>query len=239
MADAFIVRRGGGDGASSNLFAAIGVTYPEGSTCTCTNGVDTFDAKNTSGQWAFGIPEPKTLPETWAVTVTDSADATKTKSAEFEITREGQWESVVITYSEYLIKDGKSVVDHSSSNSNPGTTTSSDGTDYFTIGFNSSSWNGTGYYYYAIDVTNYNTLVLDGFSDYYNQGYGLAKFGVGKTSGTAYTGSADIPRTRDEYTLDVSNYTGTVYVIVSASGYQTSTDGWYSTRAMVANMWLE
>lgn len=82
MADAFIVRRGGG-GASSDLFAAIGVTYSEGSTCTCTNGADTLAAKNTSGQWVFAIPEIGT----WTVTTGD-------KSKSVSITKEGQCEVV-------------------------------------------------------------------------------------------------------------------------------------------------
>lgn len=74
------------NGGGTKLFAAIGVTYPAGSTLTCTNGTKTFKAKTTSGQWVFAIPETGT----WIVTATDPADPTKTKSKTVEITTEGQ-----------------------------------------------------------------------------------------------------------------------------------------------------
>ena len=67
----------------TKLFAAIGVTYPAGSTCTCSNGTKTLKAKNTSGQWVFAIPEAGT----WTVTAGD-------KSRSVSITKEGQFESV-------------------------------------------------------------------------------------------------------------------------------------------------
>lgn len=221
-----------GGGGGTKLFAAIGVTYPTGSTVTCTNGTKTLTPKNTNGQWAFAIPEAGE----WTVTATQGIN---TKTTKFEITKEGQWESWVVTYREYLIKNGESVVNHSSSTANISTETDASGNSYLRIGYGGSSWSGTGHYYYAIDVTNYNTLFLDGLTKYYQQGNGLAKFGVGKTSGTTYTGSTDIQLTQGEFTFNVSNYTGTVYVIVSAGGYETSTQGWFSSSAYVANLWLE
>lgn len=94
---------------SGKLFAAIGVTYPAGSTVTCTNGTKTLTAKTTSGQWVFAIPEPKTLPETWTVTATDKADSTKTKSQSVSITKEGQFESVELSYALVIIENGTPV----------------------------------------------------------------------------------------------------------------------------------
>lgn len=67
----------------TKLFAAIGVTYPEGSTCTCTNGTKTLKAKNTSGQWVFAIPEAGT----WTVVA-------GSKSKKVSINTEGQCEIV-------------------------------------------------------------------------------------------------------------------------------------------------
>lgn len=90
------VLSGGGTG---KLFAAIGVTYPAGSTCTCTNGTKTFTAKNTTGQWVFAIPEAGT----WTVT---STDGTSSKSQSVSITSEGQWESVTLNYRYYLFDNG-------------------------------------------------------------------------------------------------------------------------------------
>lgn len=83
-----IMLSGGGTG---KLFAAIGVTYPVGSTVTCTNGTKTLKAKNTSGQWVFAIPETGT----WTVTATDG---TNTSRKFVEIIFEGQSVSVNLAY---------------------------------------------------------------------------------------------------------------------------------------------
>lgn len=87
MGEAYIVRRGGG----TKLFAAIGVTYPEGSTCTCTGEGKTLTAKTTTGQWVFPVPKAGT----YTVTATDG---TNTKSQSVSITTEGQLESVELSY---------------------------------------------------------------------------------------------------------------------------------------------
>lgn len=81
-------------GAGTKLFAAIGVTYPAGSTVTCTNGTKTLTAKTTSGQWVFAIPEAGT----WTVTA-------GTKSKSVAITTEGQFESVNLA--EIVLYDGE------------------------------------------------------------------------------------------------------------------------------------
>ena len=82
----------------TEMFAAIGVTYPAGSTLTCTNGSKTLTAKNTSGQWVFAIPEAGT----WTVT---AMDGTNTKSQSVEINSEGQFENVELSYRTYLVKN--------------------------------------------------------------------------------------------------------------------------------------
>lgn len=61
----------GGGGVTSSAWAYIGVTYPEGSTCTATNGTTTLNAQGTSGLYVFGIQQPDTTPETWTVSCTD------------------------------------------------------------------------------------------------------------------------------------------------------------------------
>lgn len=87
-------------GGSGKLFAAIGVTYPAGSTLTCTNGTKTLKAKTTSGQWVFAIPEAGT----WTVTATQG---TNTKNQSVSITKEGQFESVELAYLEILLPCAK------------------------------------------------------------------------------------------------------------------------------------
>jgi hypothetical protein len=61
VGEAFITRRGG---SSAKVYAVIGVTYPTGSTCTCTDGVKTLTAKDTTGKALFVIPSAGT----WTVT---------------------------------------------------------------------------------------------------------------------------------------------------------------------------
>ena len=78
-------------GGSGKLYAAISVTYPEGSVCTCSDGVKTLTAKNTSGLYLFSIP----YAGTWTVTATDGTD---TASQTVEITTEGQSVSVELSY---------------------------------------------------------------------------------------------------------------------------------------------
>ena len=78
-------------GGRSKAFAVISVTYPAGSTCTCSDGTKTLKLKDTSGQGFFLIP----YAATWIVTATDG---TNTKSESVEITSEGQIVSVTLSY---------------------------------------------------------------------------------------------------------------------------------------------
>ena len=171
MADAFIVRRGGGGG--TKLFAAIGVTYPAGSTLTCTNGTKTLKAKTTSGQWVFAIPEAGT----WTVTATDG---TSTKSESVSITTEGQSVKVELNYRLWLYKDGEQKVawagyDQGGVN---GATLQS--------GYMRIIPNGYKPYLYTPDKVNtagYSTLGIE-YKSRYSRGSGL-KFG---TSNYSYLG---------------------------------------------------
>lgn len=81
------------------MFAAIAVTYPAGSTLTCTNGTKTLTAETTDGKHIFAIPETGT----WTVTATDG---TNTKSQSVSITTEGQLESVTLSYQLILFDGG-------------------------------------------------------------------------------------------------------------------------------------
>lgn len=86
-------------GGGAKTFAIISVTYPEGSTCTCSNGTKTLKAKDTSGKALFNVSTG-----TWTVTATDG---NKTKDATVNITTEGQFESVLLRYSLDIIVNGK------------------------------------------------------------------------------------------------------------------------------------
>lgn len=87
-------------GGGSKVVASIVVTYPAGSTLTCTLGSRVMTAKDTSGKWVFGLPSTGT----WVVAATNGD---KTKSQTVEITTEGQVESVTLSYEIYLFNKGK------------------------------------------------------------------------------------------------------------------------------------
>lgn len=93
MGDAIITRRGGG---ITKAYALIHVTYPTGSTCTCTKGTRTLSAKDTSGEYLFLIPESGT----WTVSCTDG---TETNSQNVVIDHQYQAENIVLSYSIFLI----------------------------------------------------------------------------------------------------------------------------------------
>lgn len=78
--------------------APISVIYPEGSTCTATDGTTTLVAPDTTGIWECVVPNTGT----WTITATDGENA---KSKTVEITDDGQTASVYITYWDGVLYD--------------------------------------------------------------------------------------------------------------------------------------
>lgn len=203
-----IVGIGGGSG---KLFAAIGVTYPEGSALTCTNGTKTLTAKNTSGQWVFAIPEPKTLPETWTVT---AALGTSSKSQSVSITKEGQFESVALSFALVLF-DGINGVNNTAATG----TWRKSGVDTFTVSADSiyfalsdsgesnaekSCYARTGN---KIDLTDYTSLSVN-ISSIEKDSTDLYL----AISADGTTKAASISLAKGTRKLDVSKYTGQYYI---------------------------
>lgn len=87
-------------GGGSKVVASIVVSYPAGSTCTCTLGSKVLTAKNTSGKWVFGLPSTGS----WVVKATKGSQST-TKT--ISITAEGQAKTVELAYEFYLFNKGK------------------------------------------------------------------------------------------------------------------------------------
>lgn len=96
MGEAFITRRGG---SNAKVYAVIGVTYPSGSTCTCTDGAKTLTAKDTTGRALFVIP----YAGTWTV---KAVSGSKSKSKAVSITAEGQVEVVTLIFETILWEAG-------------------------------------------------------------------------------------------------------------------------------------
>ena len=82
------------------LFAAtINITYPAGSTCTCSDGTTTLSAPDTSGTWVCTVPNAGT----WTISCTNGTEST---SEAVTITTDGQSVSVALSYFLWLYKDG-------------------------------------------------------------------------------------------------------------------------------------
>lgn len=77
--------------------ATINITYPAGSTCTCSDGTTTLSAPDTSGTWACIVPNAGT----WTVTSTSGKE---TDSKTVTITTDGQSISVELSYALFLFK---------------------------------------------------------------------------------------------------------------------------------------
>ena len=154
-------------GGGAKAFAVIGVSYPEGSTCTCTDGTKTLKLKDTSGQGIFLIP----YAATWTVTCTDG---TKTKSESVEITIEGQSEKIVLRYQLVLFDSttspsntfsgsfaSKAIPLSSSFNDYTGAqTVSYSNNDYVLL---TQAYHQCGFWYYSkggglIDLSDYSTV---------------------------------------------------------------------------------
>lgn len=84
-------------GGGSKIVASITVSYPAGSTLTCTLGSKVLTAKDTSGKWVFGLPSIGD----WIVKATDGTDtATQTVTV-----TSGQTVNVTLSYWDGSIYD--------------------------------------------------------------------------------------------------------------------------------------
>lgn len=206
--------------------ATINVTYPEGSTCTATDGTTTLTAPDTSGTWACVVPNAGT----WTVTATNGE---QTKSTTVSITAEGQVEKVMLSYELYLLKDGvlatidgtQSSLEKLSGKSSPVLT---NGIIKSSVGDSTaSSFRFTP----AIDISGYSTLTFTYTFSLQFTKKGI-KFGVMSTDhvlGTFDSKSTFYPYTKitksatDYITVevDISECNGTMYVGVEAFGIYT------------------
>lgn len=214
-------------GGAGKVYAVIGVTYPSGSTVTCTNGSKTLKAKDTSGKAIFVIPSAGT----WTV---KAVKGSQSKSVAVKITAEGQVKTVELTYQLYIFRSGSGLT--SGYSVNGGGNVSKD----------SISWSGNSdgggismYIKPAVALKNYTKLCFD-FECSYNYGgnYGMG-FGVGKdaaasttinwTQWTAKVTNGANPIARNTAQCDISALTDSEYIKIVGS---------YSA-GKVYNIWLE
>ncbi len=214
MGEAFITRRGGGI-----PYAIIGVTYPEGSVCTCSNGSVTLSAKDTTGKALFVIP----TAGTWTVkAVKGSQSASKAVS----ITAEGQVATAELAY-DYIIFSNATGLNpiYSDGGGGAAVTVSTDSNGIKILTFPTGGGYGAmAYIKPSIDLTKYATLKISGYAGanrrfcVWNQTPNSYNTGI-VASVTMSAGSS--PRS---YTIDVSKlsgncYLGTEYAVSSTTIY--------------------
>lgn len=230
MGEAFITRRGG---SSAKVYAVIGVTYPTGSICTCSNGSKTLTTKDTSGKAMFIIPSAGT----WTV---KAVNGNKSASKAVSITADGQVETVELTYGLYIFKNGSGLTSGYSIKSNSMTSAPTVSSDTISWSGNSSSGGVAFYIDPAVALSGYTKLCVD-FECSYNYGgnYGMG-FGVGtdaaasttinNTNWTAkVTSTAQGAIARNTVQCDISALTDSEYIKIV---------GAYSA-GKVYNIWLE
>lgn len=190
--------------------ATINITYPTGSTCTCSDGTTTLSAPDTSGTWTCTVPNAGT----WTVT---STGGDKSKSADVVITADGQTESVTLLYITYLFKDGETY------DSLTGGWQGYVNAEKKALQLNAAA-EKTNFAYpkSKIDLTNYDTVsavVTENIS-----AYGEFSLYITGALGQSAVASATLSAgTATRVDLDVSSVTGSYYVVASLySGKGTS-----------------
>ena len=215
------------------VYAMIGVTYPSGSVCTCTNGTLTLTAKGTGGKAIFVIPSAGT----WTV---KAVKGSKSTSKTVSITAEGQVETVELVYGLYIFKNGSGLTSGYSIKSNSIISAPTVSGDTISWSGDSSSGGVAFYIDPAVALSGYTKLCVD-FECSYNYGgnYGMG-FGVGtdaasslmltNTNWTAkVTSTAQGAIARNTVQCDISALTDSEYIKVVGS---------YSA-GKIYNIWLE
>lgn len=191
--------------------ATINITYPAGSTCTCSDGTTTLTAPNTSGTWACVVSNAGT----WTVSCTDGS---KSASEVVSITTNGQVKKVALAY-HVVIFDAS-------------TLTSDTANALFTYPYSTyqSVTKENGYikltntaevivpYYIknSFDVSGYSKLVVEGYSDSGDSVFGLSASTTHNTTGTnlnqpSYDAKIAFPTSSRETLLSIGTISGARY----------------------------
>ena len=224
-------------GGTGKPYAVIGVTYPSGSTVTCTNGSKTLKAKDTSGKAIFVIPSAGT----WTVkAVKGSKSASKTVS----ITTEGQVATVTLTYEMILFNNGviggikwdASKVDDSTYCINSVSDVIHLSGMVYDNGTSLAVPSATRGISSAIDLTNYNKVNVRVKQVLNNTG--TAEIDVGTSALGDQIATANITLTAGKTSsLNISSVTGSKYISI----YVRPTGGTYGNMINVKfdKVWLE
>ena len=228
--------------------ATINITYPAGSTCTCSDGTTTLSAPDTSGTWACIVPNAGT----WTAAATDGVENT---SESVSITTDGQIVAIELSYLLWLYKSGytyNAVTGGWSVSKHPSTGGSFDGVltlNADSMLLSTEAWGGSAGYANAftnnsIDLTGVNTLKfkITGIGDtaYSDKEGNTHKFRfslvVANERPTKQAPTFVVNKTilaTGEYSVDVSAVT-TGYV-----GIWITTGGYVKTTLTISEIWGE
>lgn len=198
--------------ALSYFAATIAVTYPSGSTCTCSNGSTVYTAGNTSGSWTFTVPRAGT----WTVT---STNGSQTKSQAVSITTTGQSQSVTLTYNVYLFKSGSGEIVPFFYSPSENATYNVNANRIYLSYSTASSCGMALRTSNMIDLTNYTKMCVDAkvtaiTGTTYGGGIGISKTGwsVANAQSVFSARTAFVANnTTTTYVIDITNYSGTYY----------------------------
>lgn len=222
---------------AADPYAIIGVTYPEGSVCTCSNGSVTLTAKDTTGKALFVTPSAGT----WTVkAVKGSQSASKTVS----ITAEGQVETVTLMFETILFDNGiigdvkwdASEVDDATFCTNSVSDVIWLSGTVYDNGLIFVAPSATRGISSAIDLTNYNKVNVRVKQVLSNTG--TAKIYVGTSALGDQIATANIALADGQISsLDISSVTGSKYISI----YVRPTGGTYGNKIDVKldKVWLE
>lgn len=174
--------------------ATINVTYPAGSTCTCSDGTTTLTAPNTSGSWTCIVYNAGT----WTVS---STDGDKSKSADVVIITNGQTESVTLLYITYLFKDGETY--DSLTGGWDGTVNAEKQALEFLVAAGKTVNMATKS---KVDMTDYSTISAK--TDANIRGVSLSLIIEDSFASSRPLAQAALATASDEVSLDISNITG-------------------------------
>lgn len=138
-------------GGGGKLQSIIGVTYPAGSVCTCSNGAKTLTAKDTSGTALFNVPVGE-----WTVNCTDGSE---TASETVSITAYGKFVSVSLDYMFYIFKSGSGLQNGFTTNILVGCTDYSD-SDKEKMSLTGAQTNVMSFSP-SVDLAKYSTIYFD------------------------------------------------------------------------------
>lgn len=196
-----------GSGFASKPYAVIGVTYPSGSTCTCTNGSKTLTAKDTSGKAIFVIPSAGT----WTVT---AVSGSKSTSKAVSITAEGQVETAELAY-DYIIFSNETGLNSVYSDGGGGAAVkvSTDSSGIKILNFPSGGgYNRMAYIKPSIDLTKYSTLKISGYAGANRRFCVWRQTPNSNNTGIVASATMSAGSAPSSYTIDVSNLSGNCYL---------------------------